>query len=83
MQPGSQGDIHVEMVEHLRLELFEPAAGDDADLDLGQQRGKQLRHLRFDLGFRHGQGVIQVERHDTDTAFQHASSATFPLSRTG
>jgi hypothetical protein len=55
------------MVEHLRLELLEAPAGDDADLHLVGEAREQPRHAGIDLRLRHREGVVQIERDDTVT----------------
>ncbi|WP_244161725.1 hypothetical protein [Micromonospora eburnea] len=70
MQPAQLLLCEVEVGQHLRLELLEPAAGDDQNVHLAQQVAEELRHPTIDLGLGDSQGVVQVERHHSKIIHQ-------------
>ena len=60
---GWKPEIDATVVERLRLELLETAAGDDAHRRLAEESAHQVDHLVGQRALRRGERVVKVEHH--------------------
>jgi hypothetical protein len=65
-QPASRS---MQMLEHLSLDLPELPAGNDADIQPGQQVAQEDGHMPVDLGFRYGKCVVEIECYEAQRFF--------------